>query len=203
MTQQDLQRSIYFGQLIWNALNEKRGEVTDPAKAQAFTNLINNLATQVLDIQTVDALNIQSRMGAEALIDNVRQIEKGVSRIVNALLPAVANSLMVKAAAAQQAALTSAMASITQSAQETMIDTAKQVRQVSVRTAEMQNSTMISPVAIETACNEFLAAADEVEAIRSNAERNARVASNALSELSGKMRTVADPLTEQRHALEK
>ena len=202
-TQQDLQEAVYVGQIVWEKLGSAASSETKPVKKQALTNLINDLAVQVVDIQTVDTLNVQSRLSAEALINNSRKIEQGVKRVVNILLPSVATNLMVKAAAAQQAALVGTMSDITRAAEQTMVDTAKQTKQASIQMEKMQSESLINPEALQKAADEVIEMIEEIEKIQIETESKARATSKALSYTSNTMRKYADPMTNARHALEK
>ena len=201
-TQQDLQETVYIGQIIWAKLNQAKESETDPVKQQALANLVNDLAIQVVDIQTVDSLNVQSRMSAETLINNSRKIQQGVARVTNVLLPAVATNLMVKAAAAQQAQLVNSMNDITRAAEQTILDTAKQTRQATVAMEKMQSEGLINPQILQSVADEAVAMINELESIRAETELKARQTSKALGEVSSVMRKYADPMTKARHAMD-
>ncbi len=201
-TQQALQESVYIGQIIWARLNQAKESATDPLKQQALSNLVNDLAIQVVDIQTVDTLNVQSRMSAETLINNARKIQQGVARVTNVLLPAVATNLMVKAAAAQQAQLVGSMNDITRAAEQTILDTAKQTRQATTAMEKMQSEGMINPEVLQSVADEAIAMINELEEIRAETEIKARATSEALGNVSSVMRKYADPMTKARQALE-
>jgi uncharacterized protein YaaN involved in tellurite resistance len=184
-TRQDLIRAVYSGQLLWASLNEGRAAEPDPARAQALQTIVNDLAIQVVDLQTVDAVNTQSRLAAEVLIGNCQKIVQGVNRVTNVLLPAVSTNLAVKAAARQQLELMKAVQEISKAAEQTIVDTAKDTR---------------AAAALETACNEFVAMIDEIAQIQKEAEGKARETSRALSKVADTMRRTADPLTKARQA---
>jgi uncharacterized protein YaaN involved in tellurite resistance len=201
-TQKDLQENVYMGQMIWARLNQAKESETDPAKQQALANLVNDLAIQVVDIQTVDTLNVQSRMSAETLINNSRKIQQGVARVTNVLLPAVATNLMVKAAAAQQAQLVGSMNDITRAAEQTILDTAKQTRTATVAMEKMQSEGLINPEILQSVADEAVAMINELEEIRAETELKARETSKALGDVSSVMRKYADPMTKARHAMD-
>ncbi|MFK5892951.1 MAG: toxic anion resistance protein [Pseudomonadota bacterium] len=202
-TQQALQESVYIGQIIWARLNQAKEAEIDPLKQQALSNLVNDLAIQVVDIQTVDTLNVQSRMSAETLINNSRKIQQGVARVTNVLLPAVATNLMVKAAAAQQAQLVGSMNDITRAAEQTILDTAKQTRQATTAMEKMQSEGMINPDVLQSVADEAIAMINELEEIRAETELKARETSKALGNVASVMRRYADPMTKARQAIEK
>ncbi len=202
-TQQDLQEAVYVGQIVWEKLSAAASSETEPVRSQALRTLVNDLAIQVVDIQTVDSLNVQSRLSAETLIGNARKIQQGVNRVNNVLLPAVTTNLMVKAAAAQQAALVGTMTDITRSAEQTILDTQKQTRQAATQMELMQSDGLINPEVLQSAADEAVAMIEELEQIRAATEKKARATSKALSDVSSTMRKYADPMTNARHAREK
>jgi len=201
-TQEDLQLATYQGQLIWEGLNQARASESDPVRSNALTYLTNDMSTLVIDLQTVDQLNSQSRMGAENLINNCRQIQNLVGRVTNILLPSVQNALAVKAAAAQQAQLVGSAAQIMDAAGATIRQTAMDVRQTTVATARMNAESMIKMDDLQAACTEYETAQMELLEIFGMAEQNARGISNTMSDLNKRMRKHADPMTQARQAKE-
>jgi uncharacterized protein YaaN involved in tellurite resistance len=199
-TQQDLLRSVYSGQLLWRSLNEGRAVETDPVRSQALQTIVNDLAVQIVDLQTVDTVNTQSRMAAEVLIGNCQKIVQGVNRVTNVLLPAVSTNLAVKAAARQQLDLVKAVQEVSKAAEQTIMDTAKDTRTAVVSMQKMMSEGMINPAALESACQEFVTMAAEIEQIQRETEGKARETSRALTKIADTMRRNADPLTKTRQA---
>jgi uncharacterized protein YaaN involved in tellurite resistance len=199
-TQQDLLRAVYSGQLLWAALNEGRALETDPARSQALQTIVNDLAIQVVDLQTVDTVNTQSRMAAEVLIGNCQKIVQGVNRVTNVLLPAVSTNLAVKAAARQQLDLVKAVQEVTKAAEETIIDTAKDTRKAVTSMQKMMSEGLVNPAALESACKEFVTMVDEIAQIQRETEGKARETSRALATVAETMRRNADPMTKARQA---
>jgi uncharacterized protein YaaN involved in tellurite resistance len=199
-TQQDLLRAVYSGQLLWAALNEGRGLETDPVRSQALQTLVNDLAVQIVDLQTVDTVNTQSRMAAEVLIGNCQKIVQGVNRVTNVLLPAVSTNLAVKAAARQQLDLVKAVQEVSRAAEQTIMDTAKDTRTAVVSMQKMMSEGMINPAALESACQEFVSMAQEIAQIQKETEGKARETSRALTKIADTMRRNADPMTKARQA---
>lgn len=200
--QDELQEAAYQGQLIWQQLNAARETETDPVRKQALDYLITDLAMKVIDIQTVDQLNIQSRMGAETLINNCRGIQQLVHRVTNVLLPSVSTALAVKAGAVQQQQLAAASKGIMTAASDTIEQTAKDIRQVTVDVARMNTEALVDLDKLESAAAEYEEMDRELKEVMQNAERNARAVSTRLGALNDRMRKTADPLTEARRAKE-
>lgn len=201
-TQDVLREATYQGQLIWGGLSTPLGQETDPVRKQALTYLVNDLATKVIDLQTVDQLNIQARMGAETLINNCRGVQTVVNRVTNSLLPSVMNALSVKAGGVQQAQLVASARGIGQAAGDTIAQTAREIGQVSVDIARMNTESLVDVGKLEEACAEYEKMQVEIDRIVTEAEQNARGISNRLSTLNERMRGRADPLTAARRAKE-
>lgn len=197
-TQSGLQRAIYFGQMLWNRLKEVAGDMGDPVAATSVTNLISDLSMQVVDLQTIDNLNLQSRAGAEQLIRNGRHIQNNIRRITTFLTSAVATALAVRAAAAQQASTMRVMQDIRQSVSKTMEDTAKSIRSSSKEAAEMQQKTLVDMDGLERACNDYIAMFEEQDEIRKKTEAIARETSKRVGKLSDTLRGRVDALTNAR-----
>lgn len=199
-TQQDLLRAVYSGQLLWAALNEGRALESDPVRSQSLQTIVNDLAVQIVDLQTVDTVNTQSRMAAEVLIGNCQKIVQGVNRVTNVLLPAVSTNLAVKAAARQQLDLVKAVQEVGRAAEQTIMDTAKDTRTAVVSMQKMMSEGLINPAALESACQEFVSMAAEIAQIQKETEGKARETSRALTKVADTMRRNADPLTKARQA---
>lgn len=202
VTQNQLQEAVYVGQMIWRGLNNALVTETDPIRLQALRTLVSDLAIKVVDIQTVDTLNVQTRMAAETLIANARKIEQGVKRMVTVLLPAVATNLMVKAAAAQQLSTATAMNDMARAAEETIRDTQEQVGQASVEMEKMQSKGLINPKVLEEVADEAVRKITELDQLRAETESNARRVSASLTKVSDKLRGLADGMTGSRLAID-
>lgn len=200
--QDELQEAAYQGQLIWAQLNDAREVETDPVRKQSLDYLTTDLAIKIVDIQTIDQLNIQSRMGAETLINNCRGIQQLVHRVTNVLLPSVTTALAVKAAAMQQAELANASRGIMAAASETIAQTAKDIRTVTVDVAKMNTEALVDLDKLEEAAEQYEEMDRELKEVMANAERNARAVSSRLNMLNDRMRKAADPQTQARQAKE-
>ncbi len=202
-TQEDLQVATYQGQLIWEYVNAARETETDPVRNQALMYVANDLGMLVVDIQSVDQMNMQTRLGAETLINNCRGIQSLVSRITNRLLPAVQTQLVVKAAGMQQASLAASSRDVIAAANATMESTAKDIGVVSVQIAEMNAESMLDMAALERTQAAYEETQTKLLSIMNEAETNARGISNRMSEINKRSRQHADPMTRARQAREK
>ncbi|MES2006706.1 MAG: toxic anion resistance protein [Patescibacteria group bacterium] len=201
-TQEQLQEAAYVGQLVWGKLGAIRDGEQDPVRKQALENLVTDLAVLVVDIQTVDTLNVQSRLASEALVSNCRKIQQAVTRTTTVLLPAVKINLAVRAGAAQQLKLARSLGQINDAAGQTIADTAMQTRKAVTEVAKFQSEGMINTDKLQQACDEYIAMSDEVAEISRQTEEKARTASAELQQLRNVMSAHADPLTAARRAHE-
>lgn len=185
-SEQGLKLAIYQGSLVWQGLSDAVENETDDVRRSALQRVLNDVATAVVDLQTVQTLNDQTRMGAESLIHNTTGINRIVGRINNILLPSVANMLAVKAAANQQRDIVSMSNAIMESASETIKNTAKEVRQTVVETAQMNSGSMVSLDAIQESCNEFDQMVLELTDIFEKTEKEQRSISSRLSDINNR-----------------
>ncbi len=78
--QPGLQEQIYLGQLIWQKLSAHIDAVTDPRQKEALTTLTSDLAMAVIDLQTIDNSNLQTRFGGEMMVRNSHLVKRLVQR---------------------------------------------------------------------------------------------------------------------------
>ncbi|MCW8799686.1 MAG: toxic anion resistance protein, partial [Desulfobacter sp.] len=94
-----LQEHIYLGQLIWEKLTTHLDTVDDPRVKEALTTLTSDLAMAVVDLQTIDNSNLQTRFGGEMMVRNSHLVKRLVQRTDMILATAVKNALAVRVAA--------------------------------------------------------------------------------------------------------
>lgn len=196
--QPKLLRGIYYASLIWEGLGKISSSITDPMQAEMVRNLLTDISTQVIDLKTIDNLNLQSRIGAETLIRNSRTLYAIVRRTNNVLQIAVANGLAVRAGAAQQAHLLNFTREIQEAAGKTIADTAVQVRHDTVMAEKMRTEAVIRLDYLEQACTQYEAMFREQDEVRNASLAIAEKTSERISLLSNKLRVRADAMTHGR-----
>ncbi|WP_419658852.1 hypothetical protein Dvar_77140 [Desulfosarcina variabilis str. Montpellier] len=189
--QPPLHEEIYWGQLAWKAIMEKLESVTDPMARENITMLTADLATAVVDNQQLDNMNLQTRYGGGLTVRNARHVGR-VIRTTSTLLGGVAGALAVRAAAAQQMQ-TMQVANMMQDAiGQTMVDTAEQVGQAVVASAQ-QAARMDKNIAfLQEACNKYEFAAQALTEVCTNTIKVAGLSSNKLNEMNAVLRSRAD-----------
>jgi len=190
-SQPPLHEEIYWGQLAWKAIMEKLESVTDPMARENITMLTADLATAVVDNQQLDNMNLQTRYGGGLTVRNARHVGR-VIRTTSTLLGGVAGALAVRAAAAQQMQ-TMQVANMMQDAiGQTMVDTAEQVGQAVVASAQ-QAARMDKNIAfLQEACNKYEFAAQALTEVCTNTIKVAGLSSNKLNEMNAVLRSRAD-----------
>ncbi|MFA5907003.1 MAG: toxic anion resistance protein, partial [Desulfobacula sp.] len=123
--QPKLQEQIYLGQIIWQKLMDHLKTVEDPRIKEALTTLTSDLAMAVVDLQTIDNSNLQTRFGGEMMVRNSHLVKRLVQRTDMILSTAVKNALAVRVAAELQMDTLAHLDMVQQAAAETMKDTAK------------------------------------------------------------------------------
>jgi uncharacterized protein YaaN involved in tellurite resistance len=195
--QPKLQEEIYKGQVIWHKLVAYAKDLTGMAR-ETVGNLISDLAMGVVDLQTIDNSNLQTRFGGEMMIRNSRLVRRLVQRTDTILTGSVANALAVRVAAAQQMQTLGHLDTIQQSIGKTMVDTSKVVGDASVKGAEMSQKMSVNIEYLQEACDNFEKAADAYAQISGETVKIATQASNALSTMNERFRARADAMTALR-----
>jgi uncharacterized protein YaaN involved in tellurite resistance len=192
-----LQEEIYKGQIIWKHLMEYMNELSGMEK-ETVGNLASDLAMGVVDLQTIDNSNLQTRFGGEMMIRNSRLVRRLIQRTDTILTGSVANALAVRVAAAQQMETLKHMDAIQQSIGQTMVDTSKVVGDAAVKGAEMSQKMGVNIQYLQEACDNFEKAADAYAQISQETVKIASQASNALGVMNERFRSRADALTALR-----
>ncbi len=193
-----LQLEIYLGQIIWKKLVVYMDEISDQLVKEAVTNLTSDLAMGVVDLQTVDNMNLQTRFGGEMMIRNSRLVTRLVDRTDTILTGAVANALGVRAAASTQMQTLGHLQDVQKAISQTMLDTAKEVGQAAIKGAEMSQKMTVDIDSLEQAINEYESAFEVYQTICAETIKVGAQSSNALSTMNEKFRSRADALTSAR-----
>ncbi len=200
--QPKLQEDIYKGQLIWKKLGDHLAEVTDPREKEAVTTLLSDLAMAVVDLQTIDNSNLQTRFGGEMMVRNSHLVQRLVQRTDMILATAVKNALAVRVAAEQQMDTLQHLDMVQKAAAETMKDTAKVIGSAAVKGAQMSQSMTVNIEALEEACQTYEAAFEAYTQICQETINVAAQSSNALGIMNEKFRSRTDALTSRREGNE-
>lgn len=193
-----LQEKIFLGQLVWERLMAHLETVEDPRVKEALTTLTSDLAMAVVDLQTIDNANLQTRFGGEMMVRNSHLVQRLVQRTDMILSTAVKNALAVRVAAEQQMETLQHLDMVQQSAAETMKDTARVIGDAAVKGAKMSQSMTVNIQALEEACDTYEKAFDTYALISKETISIASQSSTALGQMNERFRARTDALTARR-----
>jgi len=193
-----LQEQIYMGQVIWQKLMDHLKTVEDPRINEALTTLTSDLAMAVVDLQTIDNSNLQTRFGGEMMVRNSHLVKRLVQRTDMILSTAVKNALAVRVAAEQQMDTLKHLDMVQQAAAETMKDTARVIGDAAIRGAQMSQSMTVNIQALEEACNTYEQAFETFALISRETISIASQSSNTLGQMNDRFRARTDALTARR-----
>ena len=196
--QPQLQEQIFLGQLIWNKLSDRLNSQEDPRIQEAITTLASDLAMAVVDLQTIDNSNLQTRFGGEMMVRNAQLVKRLVQRTDMILSTAVKNALAVRVAAEQQMETLRHLDMVQKAAADTMKDTAKVIGNAAIKGAQMSQSMTVNIDALEEACQTYEKAFETYTAISRETIAIATQSSNAMGEMNEKFRARTDALTGRR-----
>jgi len=193
-----LQEQIYLGQVIWQKMMEYSQTVQDPRLKEAVTTLTSDLAMAVVDLQTIDNSNLQTRFGGEMMVRNSHLVKRLVQRTDMILSTAVKNALAVRVAAEQQMETMQHLDMVQQAAAETMKDTAKVIGNAAIKGAKMSQSMTVNIDALEEACQTYEQAFETYALISQETINIAAQSSTALGKMNDRFRSRTDALTARR-----
>ncbi len=193
-----LQEQIYLGQVIWQKLMDHSQTIDDPRSKEALTTLTSDLAMAVVDLQTIDNSNLQTRFGGEMMVRNSHLVKRLVQRTDMILSTAVKNALAVRVAAEQQMETMQHLDMVQQAAAETMKDTAKVIGAAAIKGAKMSQSMTVNIDALEEACQTYEQAFETYALISQETINIASQSSNALGEMNDRFRARTDALSARR-----
>lgn len=193
-----LQEQIFLGQIIWQKLMDHLGTVQDPRNKEALTTLTSDLAMAVVDLQTIDNSNLQTRFGGEMMVRNSHLVRRLVQRTDMILSTAVKNALAVRVAAEQQMETMQHLDMVQQAAAETMKDTATVIGNAAIKGAKMSQSMTVNIEALEEACQTYEQAFETYALISKETINIASQSSNALGKMNDRFRARTDALTARR-----
>jgi uncharacterized protein YaaN involved in tellurite resistance len=196
--QPKLQEEIYLGQIIWEKLMAHIETVQDPRIKEALTTLTSDLAMAVVDLQTIDNSNLQTRFGGEMMVRNSHLVQRLVQRTDMILSTAVKNALAVRVAAEQQMETLKNLDMVQNAAAETMKDTARVIGDAAVKGAKMSQSMTVNIQALEEACNTYEQAFETYALISKETISIASQSSTALGVMNDRFRARTDALTARR-----
>ncbi|MBU1340719.1 MAG: toxic anion resistance protein [Proteobacteria bacterium] len=193
-----LQEKIYLGQVIWQKLMEHLKTIEDPRNKEALTTLTSDLAMAVVDLQTIDNSNLQTRFGGEMMVRNSHLVRRLVQRTDMILSTAVKNALAVRVAAEQQMETLQHLDMVQKAAAETMKDTATVIGNAAIKGAQMSQSMTVNIEALEQACQTYEQAFETYALISQETINIASQSSNALGKMNDRFRARTDALTARR-----
>jgi uncharacterized protein YaaN involved in tellurite resistance len=193
-----LQEQIYLGQVIWQKLMDHVKTVNDIRIKEALTTLTSDLAMAVVDLQTIDNSNLQTRFGGEMMVRNSHLVKRLVQRTDMILSTAVKNALAVRVAAEQQMDTLKHLDMVQQAAAETMKDTARVIGNAAIKGAQMSQSMTVNIQALEEACNTYEQAFETFALISQVTINIASQSSTALGKMNDRFRARTDALTARR-----
>lgn len=196
--QPKLQEKIFLGQLIWQKLVAHLNTVEDPRIKESLTTLTSDLAMAVVDLQTIDNANLQTRFGGEMMVRNSHLVKRLVQRTDMILATAVKNALAVRVAAEQQMETLQHLDMVQQAAAETMKDTAAVIGDAAIKSARMSQSMTVNIDALEEACQTYEQAFETYALISQETINIASQSSNALGKMNERFRARTDALTARR-----
>lgn len=165
-----LQDYITLGQAMDQKLGEALSRLTDDMQKKFLEEeVLFSLRQRVMDLQQLLAVAYQGAISLEVLRQNNKQLIRGVDRAVNVTVTALSTASTLALGLAAQKRVLKGVEAVTNTTNELIVDTAKQLRTQGVEIQKRSAEAMLDVQKLKEAFNEMIAAIDDVAEFRRNA----------------------------------
>lgn len=165
-----LQDYITLGQTMDQKLGEALSRLTDDMQKKFLEEeVLFSLRQRIMDLQQLLAVAYQGAISLEVLRQNNKQLIRGVDRAVNVTVTALSTASTLALGLAAQKRVLKGVEAVTNTTNELIVDTAKQLRTQGVEIQKRSAEAMLDVQKLKEAFNEMIAAIDDVAEFRRNA----------------------------------
>ena len=193
-----VQESAYIGELLWQKIEDKLPEATDPAERQKLQAMMHRVAMRVQDLRTMEQVNLQFFASIDMTIQNNDTLCEQVDRTVMVTQSLLTVGLAIQAALASQKQIATAVKSVQESTAAMLEANAAAIGRQTVEIGEMQNNPVIALESVKKAHNSLIEAMDKMEEIRAVGTEKARAGIAELNKMSAALEPKVEALQAAR-----
>lgn len=150
-----IEKDVYFGQLLHGEIQAFLNGITDEISRQNIEQLLADLTSQIINLQTEENANMQFFAGAQAMAKLTRQQVQNISGLSRLLERTVLANLGLRAVAGELGRSLSITEQMKQTIGETLADTGKQINQYGDQLNNARSQAMINLSGLEKGCVEL------------------------------------------------
>ena len=192
--QRGVQESAYIGELLWQKIEDKLAEATDPAERQKLQAMMHRVAMRVQDLRTMEQVNLQFFASIDMTIQNNDTLCEQVDRTVMVTQSLLTVGLAIQAALASQKQIATAVKSVQESTAAMLEANAAAIGRQTAEIGEMQNNPVIALESVKKAHNSLIEAMDKMEEIRAVGTEKARAGIAELNKMSAALEPKVEAL---------
>ena len=192
--QRGVQESAYIGELLWQKIEDKLPEATDPAERQKLQAMMHRVAMRVQDLRTMEQVNLQFFASIDMTIQNNDTLCEQVDRTVMVTQSLLTVGLAIQAALASQKQIATAVKSVQESTAAMLEANAVAIGRQTTEIGEMQNNPVIALESVKKAHNSLIEAMDKMEEIRTVGTEKARAGIAELNKMSAALEPKVEAL---------
>lgn len=192
--QRGVQESAYIGELLWQKIEDKLPEATDPAERQKLQAMMHRVAMRVQDLRTMEQVNLQFFASIDMTISNNDTLCEQVDRTVMVTQSLLTVGLAIQAALASQKQIATAVKSVQESTAAMLEANAAAIGRQTAEIGEMQNNPVIALESVKKAHNSLIEAMDKMEEIRAVGTEKARAGIAELNKMSAALEPKVEAL---------
>ncbi len=192
--QRGVQESAYIGELLWQKIEDKLPEATDPAERQKLQAMMHRVAMRVQDLRTMEQVNLQFFASIDMTIQNNDTLCEQVDRTVMVTQSLLTVGLAIQAALASQKQIATAVKSVQESTAAMLEANAAAIGRQTAEIGEMQNNPVIALESVKKAHNSLIEAMDKMEEIRAVGTEKARAGIAELNKMSAALEPKVEAL---------
>ena len=133
-----VQESAYIGELLWQKIEDKLLEATEPAERQKLQAMMHRVAMRVQDLRTMEQVNLQFFASIDMTIQNNDTLCEQVDRTVMVTQSLLTVGLAIQAALASQKQIATAVKSVQESTAAMLEANAAAIGRQTAEIGEMQ-----------------------------------------------------------------
>ena len=196
--QRGVQESAYIGELLWQKIEDKLPEATEPAERQKLQAMMHRVAMRVQDLRTMEQVNLQFFASIDMTIQNNDTLCEQVDRTVMVTQSLLTVGLAIQAALASQKQIATAVKSVQESTAAMLEANAAAIGRQTAEIGEMQNNPVIALESVKKAHNSLIEAMDKMEEIRAVGTEKARAGIAELNKMSAALEPKVEALQAAR-----
>jgi uncharacterized protein YaaN involved in tellurite resistance len=193
-----VQESAYIGELLWQKIEDKLPEATEPAERQKLQAMMHRVAMRVQDLRTMEQVNLQFFASIDMTIQNNDTLCEQVDRTVMVTQSLLTVGLAIQAALASQKQIATAVKSVQESTAAMLEANAAAIGRQTAEIGEMQNNPVIALESVKKAHNSLIEAMDKMEEIRAVGTEKARAGIAELNKMSAALEPKVEALQAAR-----